>query len=46
MRRPYLNMRPGEGTGSALAMHIVEAAAEILGGCKTFAEAWVTDAGH
>ena len=41
-----LNMRLGEGTGSALAMNIVEAAARIMGECKTFAEAGVTDTGH
>ncbi len=41
-----LNMRLGEGTGAALAMNIVEAAAKILGECKTFAEAGVTDTGH
>jgi len=41
-----LNMRLGEGTGSALAMHMVEAAAKILAECKTFAEAWVTDTVH
>jgi nicotinate-nucleotide--dimethylbenzimidazole phosphoribosyltransferase len=41
-----LNMRLGEGTGASLAMSIVEAAAKILGQCKTFAEAGVTDTGH
>jgi nicotinate-nucleotide--dimethylbenzimidazole phosphoribosyltransferase len=37
-----LNMRLGEGTGAALAMNIVEAAAKIMGECKTFAEAGVS----
>jgi len=41
-----LNMRLGEGTGSSPAMNIVEAAARIMGECKTFAEAGVTDTGH
>lgn len=41
-----LDLRLGEGTGSALAMHIVEAAAKVLVECKTFAEAGVTDTGH
>jgi len=46
--RPILNldMRLGEGTGSALAMNIVEASAKVLIECKTFAEAGVTDTGH
>jgi nicotinate-nucleotide--dimethylbenzimidazole phosphoribosyltransferase len=35
-------MRLGEGTGAALAMNIVEAAAKIMGECKTFAEAGVS----
>lgn len=38
-----LNMRLGEGTGAALAMNIVEAAAKIMGECKTFAEAGVSE---
>jgi len=41
-----LNMPLGEGTGSALVTHMVEAAAKILGECKTFAEAGVTDPWH
>jgi len=41
-----LNMPLGEGTGSSLATHMVEAAAKILGECKTFAEAGVTDPWH
>jgi nicotinate-nucleotide--dimethylbenzimidazole phosphoribosyltransferase len=41
-----LNMRLGEGTGSALAMNIIEASAKVLVECKTFAEAGVTDTGH
>jgi nicotinate-nucleotide--dimethylbenzimidazole phosphoribosyltransferase len=46
--RPILDlgMRLGEGTGAALAMNIVEAAAKVLVECKTFAEAGVTDTGH
>jgi len=40
-----LEMRLGEGTGSALAMNIVEAAAKVLSEIKTFAEAGVTDTG-
>ncbi len=41
-----LDMRLGEGTGSALAMTIVEAGAKVLGEIKTFAEAGVTDTGR
>jgi nicotinate-nucleotide--dimethylbenzimidazole phosphoribosyltransferase len=41
-----LDMRLGEGTGSALAMNIVEASAKVLMEIKTFAEAGVTDTGH
>jgi len=41
-----LQMRLGEGTGSVLAMTIVEAAARVLMDIKTFAEAGVTDTGH
>lgn len=41
-----LGMRLGEGTGSALAMTIVEASAKVLKEIKTFAEAGVTDTGH
>ncbi|MCE5333362.1 MAG: nicotinate-nucleotide--dimethylbenzimidazole phosphoribosyltransferase [Desulfobacteraceae bacterium] len=46
--RPLLNlhMRLGEGTGTALAMNIVDASAKLLVECKTFAEAGVTDTGH
>jgi nicotinate-nucleotide--dimethylbenzimidazole phosphoribosyltransferase len=38
-----LNMRLGEGTGAALAMHIVEAAARCLADMATFAEAGVSE---
>ena len=38
-----LEMRLGEGTGAALAMHIVEAAAKCLAEMATFAEAGVSD---
>lgn len=38
-----LNLRLGEGTGAALAFHIVEAAARILDEMATFAEAGVSD---
>jgi nicotinate-nucleotide--dimethylbenzimidazole phosphoribosyltransferase len=38
-----LNMRLGEGTGAALAMHIVEAAARCLAEMATFAEAGVSE---
>jgi nicotinate-nucleotide--dimethylbenzimidazole phosphoribosyltransferase len=41
-----LKMRLGEGTGSALAMNIIEAAAKVLMEIKTFQEAGVTDAGR
>ncbi|SFN00177.1 nicotinate-nucleotide--dimethylbenzimidazole phosphoribosyltransferase [Thermodesulforhabdus norvegica] len=41
-----LGMRLGEGTGAALAMPIVEAAAKVLKEIKTFEEAGVTDTGH
>ena len=46
--RPILNlgMRLGEGTGAALAMNIVEAAAKIMAECKTFAEAGVAGKEH
>lgn len=45
--RPVLDleMRLGEGTGSALAMSIIEACAKILKEIKTFEEAGVTDTG-
>ena len=38
-----LHMRLGEGTGAVLAMHVVEAAAHVLGEMATFAEAGVSD---
>ena len=38
-----LNMRLGEGTGAALAFHLVEAAARILREMATFGEAGVSD---
>ena len=43
--RPLLdfNLRLGEGTGAALAMPVVEAAAKILKEMATFAEAGVSD---
>lgn len=37
-----LNMRLGEGTGAALAMHIVEGACKIINEMATFADAGVT----
>ncbi len=37
-----LDLRLGEGTGAALAMPLVDAAATLLGGMATFAEAGVT----
>jgi nicotinate-nucleotide--dimethylbenzimidazole phosphoribosyltransferase len=40
-----LSMRLGEGTGAALAMHIMEAAAKLIGEMATFAEAGVSDKG-
>jgi nicotinate-nucleotide--dimethylbenzimidazole phosphoribosyltransferase len=42
---PMLNMgmRLGEGTGAALAMHIIEAAARCLAEMATFAEAGVSE---
>lgn len=39
-----LNMRLGEGTGAALAMDLVEAAARMLTDVSTFAEAAVSEA--
>lgn len=39
-----LDMRLGEGTGSALAMSILEVSAKVLKEIKTFEEAGVTDA--
>ncbi len=46
--KPYLNlnMRLGEGTGAALAMHIVEASARILHEMATFSEAGVSEKGE
>jgi nicotinate-nucleotide--dimethylbenzimidazole phosphoribosyltransferase len=43
--KPILNlgMRLGEGTGSALAFHIIEAAANILREMATFSEAHVSE---
>jgi nicotinate-nucleotide--dimethylbenzimidazole phosphoribosyltransferase len=41
-----LNMRLGEGTGSVLAMTIIEASSRVLMEIKTFEEAGVTDTGH
>ena len=40
-----LNMRLGEGTGAALAFHLIEAAARLLSEMSTFAEAGVSDKG-
>ena len=40
-----LDLRLGEGTGAALAMNLVEAAASILTGMATFEEAQVSQAG-
>jgi nicotinate-nucleotide--dimethylbenzimidazole phosphoribosyltransferase len=39
----YMGMRLGEGTGAALAMHIVEAACRVLDEMVTFQEAGVMD---
>jgi nicotinate-nucleotide--dimethylbenzimidazole phosphoribosyltransferase len=38
-----LNLRLGEGTGAALAMNIVEAAAQVISKMLTFEDAGVTD---
>jgi nicotinate-nucleotide--dimethylbenzimidazole phosphoribosyltransferase len=38
-----LNLRLGEGTGSALAFHLIEASTRILREMATFAEAGVSD---
>ncbi|MEK7807073.1 MAG: nicotinate-nucleotide--dimethylbenzimidazole phosphoribosyltransferase, partial [Chloroflexota bacterium] len=38
-----MGMRLGEGTGAALAMHIIEAAAKCLAEMATFAEAGVSE---
>jgi nicotinate-nucleotide--dimethylbenzimidazole phosphoribosyltransferase len=45
--RPLLDLelRLGEGTGAALAMHLVEAAIRILREMATFADAGVSDSG-
>jgi nicotinate-nucleotide--dimethylbenzimidazole phosphoribosyltransferase len=40
-----LQMRLGEGTGAALAMHLIGAAARLLGEMATFTEAGVSDRG-
>ncbi|MBS3737076.1 nicotinate-nucleotide--dimethylbenzimidazole phosphoribosyltransferase [Candidatus Bipolaricaulota bacterium] len=40
-----LNLRLGEGTGAALAMHLVEASTSILNGMYTFEEAGVSSGG-
>ncbi|MBD3177158.1 MAG: nicotinate-nucleotide--dimethylbenzimidazole phosphoribosyltransferase, partial [Armatimonadia bacterium] len=36
-----LGLRLGEGTGAMLAMHVIEAAAKVLGEMATFAEAGI-----
>jgi nicotinate-nucleotide--dimethylbenzimidazole phosphoribosyltransferase len=38
-----LNMRLGEGTGAALAMHLVDASAKVLNEMATFSEAHISD---
>ncbi|HLF04444.1 MAG TPA: nicotinate-nucleotide--dimethylbenzimidazole phosphoribosyltransferase, partial [Dehalococcoidia bacterium] len=38
-----LGLRLGEGTGAALAMHLIEAAAKCLAEMATFAEAGVSE---
>jgi nicotinate-nucleotide--dimethylbenzimidazole phosphoribosyltransferase len=38
-----LNMRLGEGTGAALAFHLIEASTRILREMATFDEAGVSD---
>jgi nicotinate-nucleotide--dimethylbenzimidazole phosphoribosyltransferase len=38
-----LNLRLGEGTGAALALHLIEASARILREMATFDEAGVSD---
>jgi nicotinate-nucleotide--dimethylbenzimidazole phosphoribosyltransferase len=38
-----LNLRLGEGTGAALAMHLIDAAAAVVDEMATFAEAGVSD---
>jgi nicotinate-nucleotide--dimethylbenzimidazole phosphoribosyltransferase len=46
--RPLLDlqMRLGEGTGAALAMHLIGAAARLLGEMATFTEAGVSNRGN
>jgi len=39
-----LDLRLGEGTGAALAMHLVEAAVRVMTEVATFAEASVSQA--
>ncbi|MFL5274084.1 MAG: nicotinate-nucleotide--dimethylbenzimidazole phosphoribosyltransferase, partial [Anaeromyxobacteraceae bacterium] len=41
-----LDLRLGEGTGAALALHLVDAAARVLAEMATFDAAGVTDAGR
>lgn len=43
---PMLNLdfRLGEGTGAAVAMHLLEAATRVLAGIKTFAEVGIVNA--
>ncbi|RMF99816.1 MAG: nicotinate-nucleotide--dimethylbenzimidazole phosphoribosyltransferase, partial [Planctomycetota bacterium] len=45
-KEPFIDLgfRLGEGTGSALAMNIVDAAARLLTEVRTFAEAAVSEA--
>lgn len=38
----HMNMRLGEGTGAALAMHLVEAAARVINEMASFSEAGIT----
>jgi nicotinate-nucleotide--dimethylbenzimidazole phosphoribosyltransferase len=38
-----MGMRLGEGTGAALAMHLIEASARCLAEMATFAEAGVSE---
>ena len=40
----HMKMRLGEGTGAALAFHLVEAATKILAEMATFADAGVSEA--
>lgn len=44
-KQPLLDlaMRLGEGTGAALAMHLIDASARLIGEMATFAEAAVSD---